>query len=66
LHYSRLLDSENLQQALQQNQLATVKSVQIDQRWQFALAAFFLMTLIYALPLLKKLTCNKVFFSRQK
>lgn len=49
-HYSRLTDTANLKQALQDAQIATLKTVAIDRRWQFATLALCLLMFIYLLP----------------
>ncbi len=53
LGYARLTDLKNLSQALQNPKLATEKVVQTDIRWQPALLALLLLSLVY-LPKLYK------------
>ncbi|MEY3787068.1 MAG: hypothetical protein RLZ75_1275 [Pseudomonadota bacterium] len=49
-HYTRLTDTANLKQALQDAHIATLKTVVIDRRWQFATLALSLLMCIYLLP----------------
>jgi len=47
LDYARLTDLRSLQTALQAPELATLKSVRTDVRWQAALAALMLLSAVY-------------------
>jgi mxaL protein len=47
LGYVRLKDLQSLQTALQTPELATLKNVQADVRWQAALSALMLLSLVY-------------------
>jgi len=47
LDYARLTDLHSLQTALQAPELATLKSVRTDVRWQAALAALMLLSAVY-------------------
>jgi mxaL protein len=47
-HYTRLIDDEQLKQALDEAQLTTIKAVQTDQRWKFATMALIFLTLTYS------------------